>query len=144
MTPRNTWSSVSPSLLSHSKLTVFEFASLNELELFYKKVAFSDTSINTNFIETRIQENRIVGALADAVEITSVTRNNNIVTVNLSQELEITAGNFVAIKGEINADVTTNAYYIGQRQVSTVNSGSQFTFILTTVSYTHLRAHGDS
>ena len=136
--PSATWSLVDDLQFTHTKLTVFEYASLHDLKTFYRKVSDVISVISSEKIEAKIQENRIVGALADAVEITSVTRNNNIVTVNLSQELEITAGNFVAIKGEINADVTTNAYYIGQRQVSTVNSGSQFTFILTSNSVNEL------
>lgn len=131
VTPRNTWSSVSPSLLSHSKLTVFEFASLNELELFYKKVAFSDTSINTNFIETRIQENRIVGPLSDNVEISKVSRLDEFVTVELSQELNLTTGNFVNISGNITANSSINSIYTGEKKVSSVPNRSSFVFTLS-------------
>lgn len=131
VTPRNTWSSVSPSSLSHSKLTVFEFASLNELEILYKKVAFSDTSINTNFIETRIQENRIVGPLSDNVEISKVSRLDEFVTVELSQELNLTTGNFVNISGTISSNSAINSIYIGEKKVSSVPNRSSFVFSLS-------------
>ena len=131
MTPRNTWSSVSPSSLSHSKLTVFEFASLNELEILYKKVAFSDTSINTNFIETRIQENRIVGPLSDNVEISKVSRLDDKVIVELSQELNLTTGNFVKISGNITSNSSINSIYIGEKKVSAVPNRSSFVFTLS-------------
>lgn len=131
VTPRNTWSKVSPSSLSHSKLTVFEFASLNELETLYRKVAFSDTSINTNFIETRIQENRIVGPLSDNVEITKVSRLDEFVTVELSQELNLTTGNFVNISGNITGNSAINSIYIGEKKVTSVPNRSSFVFSLS-------------
>jgi len=125
---------------THTKLTVFEYASLHDLKYFYRKVSDVISVISCEKIEAKIQENRIVGALADAVQIESITRNNNIVTVNLSQDLEITSGNFVAIRGTIATDPVLNAYYIGQRQVATVNTRSQFTFNLSASSVTTLDA----
>ncbi len=128
VTPKDTWSMVPPSSISHSKLTVFEFASLNELEIFYKKVAYSDTSININFIETRVQENRIVGPLSDNVEITKVSRNNDAITVDLAQELNLTTGNFVNISGTITSNSSINSIYIGEKKVASVPNRSSFVF----------------
>jgi hypothetical protein len=136
--PKNTWTLTDDVQYSHTKLTVFEYASLHDLKTFYRKVSDVISVISSEKIEAKIQENRIVGALADEVSVTKVTRNNNIVTITLSQELEITAGNFVAVKGVISADSDTNAYYIGQRQVTTVNSGSEFTYILSSSSVNDL------
>ena len=123
---------------SHTKLTVFEYASLHDLKTFYRKVSDVVSVISCEKIEAKIQENRIVGALADAVDVKSVTRNNNVVTVNLDQDLEITSGNFVAIRGTIATDPTVNSYYIGQKQVATVNTRSQFTFNLSASSVANL------
>ena len=129
--PQTNWTLTSDVQYSHTKLTVFEFASLHDLKSFYRKVSDVISVISCEKIEAKIQENRIVGALADAVDITSVTRNNNVITVNLDQDLEITSGNFVAIRGTINTDGPTNGYYIGQRQVASVNTRSQFTYIIS-------------
>ena len=129
--PQTNWSLTNDLQFSHTKLTVFEYASLHDLKSFYRKVSDVVSVISCEKIEAKIQENRIVGALADAVEISSVTRNNNVVTVNLKQDLEITAGNFVAIRGTISPVANNNGRYIGQRQVATVNTRSQFTYILS-------------
>jgi hypothetical protein len=136
--PEPTWSLVDDLQFSHTKLTVFEYASLHDLKTFYRKVSDVISVISSEKIEAKIQENRIVGALADQVSVTKVTRNNSIVTITLSQELEITAGNFVAVRGAVSADNNANAYYIGQRQVTTVNSGSEFTYTLPSSSVTQL------
>jgi len=127
---------------SHTKLTVFEFASLHDLHTFYRKVSDVVSLIACEKIETKIQENRIVGALADAVRIQKVTRNNNLVTVTLTEELDLTAGNFVSITGQGDDFITessdSTAYYIGQRKVSGVISRSEFTFVLTSSAVTAL------
>jgi len=136
--PQTNWTLTDDIQFSHTKLTVFEYASLHDLKYFYRKVSDVVSVISCEKIEAKIQENRIVGALADAVDIKSVTRNNNVITVNLDQDLEITSGNFVAIRGTISSDSTTNGYYIGQRQVATVNTRSQFTFNITPASVTAL------
>ena len=136
--PQTNWTLTDDVQFTHTKLTVFEYASLHDLKYFYRKVSDVISVISCEKIEAKIQENRIVGALADAVDIASVTRNNNIVTVNLDQDLEITSGNFVSIQGAISTDTATNAYYIGQRQVATVNTRSQFTFNISASSVSAL------
>jgi hypothetical protein len=67
---------------SHHKLTVFEYASLPDLELYYKKVsiAFTDIpdttgSISQDQFQPRIEENRIVGPISDIFQISRITRS---------------------------------------------------------------------
>ena len=129
--PLPSFTSVSPAGLSHSRLTVFEYATLNDLAVFYRKVADVDSIINEKFIETRIQENRIVGPLADKVTIQSVSRNVDVVTVTLNEELNLTAGNFVNIQGVISGNASIDAIYTGEKTVASVPNRSQFTFTLT-------------
>jgi len=145
--PLPSFTSVSPAGLSHSRLTVFEYATLNDLAVFYRKVADVDTIINEKFIETRIQENRIVGPLADKVTIQSVSRNVNVVTVTLNEELNLTAGNFVNIQGVISGNTTIDAIYTGEKTVASVPNRSQFTFTLTnneTLSQTSNESNSDT
>ena len=120
---------------SHTKLTIFEYASLHDLHVFYRKVADAILTVLPDKIEPMIQENRIVGPLSDEVQILKVTRNATVVTVTLAQELNLTAGNFVSIGGQgvniITGSSNTNGYYIGEKRVSSVISRSEFTYILT-------------
>ena len=132
--PAISWAQTVDPLFSHTKLTVFEYASLHDLHVFYRKVSDAISVINCEKIEPKIQENRIVGALADSVSITEVIRNKNIVTVRLAEELNLTAGNFVSITGTgnfITNSSNTNQFYSGERKVSSVTSRSEFTFVLS-------------
>ena len=95
--PQASWPGLVTPIRSHTKLTIFEFASQHDLFHFYRKVADSITLINAEKIEPKIQENRIVGALGDQVNIVSVSRNSNIVTVQLEEELNLTANNLSLI-----------------------------------------------
>ena len=131
--PQASWSGVVDPQISHTKLTVFEYASLHDLHVFYRKVSDAISVINCEKIEPKIQENRIVGALADSVSITKVVRNRNVVTISLSEELNITAGNFISITGTgnfITGSNNTNPFYSGEKKVSSVNNRSEFTFLL--------------
>ena len=145
VTPTLTTSSTALKLseFSHSKLTVFEYASIHDLNTFYRKVSDAIAVINCLKIETKIQENRIVGPLSDSVGITKVVRNQSQVAVTLSQELDLTAGNFVSIVGDgnfVTGTAQTNSYYIGSRKISSVNSRSEFVFTLTTTEVSALNA----
>jgi hypothetical protein len=141
--PKASWSSadIFDPQFSHTKLTVFEYASLHDLYNFYRKVSDAISIIVPQKIEPKIQENRIVGPLSDGVQITKVTRNRNVVTVTLAQELNLTAGNFVNISGTgnfITSSGSTNGYYVGEKRVASLNSRSEFTFILSTDDVTAL------
>ena len=128
------WPATVSPYYSHTKLTVFEYASLHDLHVFYRKVADSLLTVLPDKIEPKIQENRIVGPLADSVAITKVRRNASTVTVTLAEELNLTAGNFVSITGTgnfITGSPTTNPIYAGEKRVSSVISRSEFTFVLT-------------
>ena len=129
--PQSTWPSLVSPIRSHTKITMFEFASQHDLYHFYRKVADSITLVNAEKIEPKIQENRIVGALGDQVNIVSVSRNSNIVTVTLEEELNLTANNYVVIAGTV-AGGGANGYYTGEKSVSSVITKTQFTFTLTT------------
>jgi len=136
--PESSWSLTTNTEYTHTKLTVFEYASLHDLVGFYRKVSDVIPVISADKIEAKIQENRIVGALADSVNIERVTRNNDIVTVTLEEDLELTAGNFVAIAGTVSTDGTINSYYVGQRKVAGVNSRSEFTFQISATAEAQL------
>ena len=129
--PQASWPGLVSPIRSHTKLTIFEFASQHDLFHFYRKVADSITLINAEKIEPKIQENRIVGALGDQVNIVSVSRNSNIVTVQLEEELNLTANNYVVITGDVTGNAGINPYYVGEKQVSSVITKTQFTFQLS-------------
>ena len=128
------WPATIAPFYSHTKLTIFEYASLHDLHVFYRKVADSVLTVLPDKIEPKIQENRIVGPLADQVRVTKVQRNATTVTITLAEELNLTAGNFVSIKGEgnfITGSANTNGFYSGEKRVSSVISRSQFTYVLS-------------
>ena len=139
--PQDTFTNVSPSGLSHSRLTVFEYATLNDLAVFYRKVADVDPIINEKFIETRIQENRIVGPLADKVSIEKVERNIDTVTITLSEELNLTAGNFVNVQGIISGTASIDSIYTGEKTVASVPDRSKFTFLLSGSETTNITSN---
>ena len=138
--PQSSWSSLVSPIRSHTKLTIFEFASQHDLYQFYRKVADSITLVNAEKIEPKIQENRIVGALGDQVNITSVSRNSNIVTVTLEEELNLTANNYVVIAGNVTGNAGINPYYVGEKRVSSVITKTQFTFQLSASDESGLNA----
>ena len=130
--PQETWPTLVDPQRTHTKLTVFEYASLHDLHVFYRKVSDAIQVINCEKIEPKIQENRIVGALADSVRIIKASRNRKTITITLEEELNLTAGNFISIEGSGTAFITgnqnTNPFYSGQKKISSVNSRSEFTF----------------
>ena len=99
---------------SHHKLTVFEYADKEELQLYYRKVAKAfekyQPTINTSVngvpeFDFNVQENRIVGPLSDSRVIESLKFND--IPGTSSCNIEVTtkvdhgyfAGQFVAISG---------------------------------------------
>ena len=67
---------------SHHKLTVFEYADKQELELLYRKIAkafaeYQPTIDDPEEFEPRVQENRIVGPLSDSRQIESIKLDDN-------------------------------------------------------------------
>jgi len=141
--PQNSWN-ITKSDKSHTRLTVFEYATLHELEVFYRKISDAITLITADKIEPRIQENRIVGPLADTVGIVQVQRNNNVVTVTLESELNLTEGNFVKISGEVTGIPNFDGVYTGEKQVSSVPSKNQFVYILSTAEVSVLSGEDDA
>lgn len=135
------WPATVAPFFSHTKLTIFTYASLHDLHVFYRKISDAVTLINSEKIEPKIQENRIVGPLADSVQVIKVRRNATTVTVTLAEELNLTAGNFVSIKGDgnfITNSSNTNGFYSGEKRVSSVISRSEFTYILTPTEVSQL------
>jgi len=141
------WDTPVAPFYSHTKLTIFEYASLHDLHVFYRKVADAVLTVLPDKIEPKIQENRIVGPLADKVEITKVQRNAATVTITLAEELNLTAGNFISVKGSgnfITGSPNTNGFYSGEKRVSSVISRSQFTFILSPTEVSGLDVYESS
>ena len=52
-----------------------------------------------------------------------------IVTVQLEEELNLTANNYVVIAGDVTGNAGINPYYVGEKQVSSVITKTQFTFL---------------
>lgn len=112
---------------SHHKLTVFEYADVEELQLFYRKVAKAFRQYQPTIddvspegipeFDYNVQENRIVGPLSDSriiesLKFTDATTNPSIPAS--TTEIEVTtkvdhgyfAGQFVAISGtEIDEEI---------------------------------------
>ena len=102
---------------SHHKLTVFEYADKEELQLFYRKIAKAFSKYQTTIddpgeFDYSVQENRIVGPLSDSRVIESLKFSNIVGTS--SCEIEVTtkvdhgyfAGQFVAIANtEIDEEI---------------------------------------
>ena len=72
-------------LFSHHKLTSFTYASKTDLDLFYNKVANAIADIPDGILElqTRTQENRIVGPLSDIKNVQSILIQNTTALVTL-------------------------------------------------------------
>ena len=112
---------------SHHKLTVFEYADKEELQLFYRKIAKAFSAYQPTIddvspegipeFDYNVQENRIVGPLSDSrviesLKFTDATTNPSIPAS--TTEIEVTtkvdhgyfAGQFVAISGtEIDDEI---------------------------------------
>ena len=96
---------------SHHKLTVFEYADKQELELLYRKIAkafagYQPTIDDAEEFEPRVQENRIVGPLSDSRQLESIKLDDN------------TSPNFSSLPGSTTrVEVTTkidHGYFQGQ------------------------------
>jgi len=113
---------------SHHKLTVFEYADKEELQLYYRKVAKAFEKYQPTIVDIspegipefdfNVQENRIVGPLSDSRVIESLKFTDNTTPgVNIpasTTEIEVTtkvdhgyfSGQFVAISGtEIDEEI---------------------------------------
>jgi hypothetical protein len=72
---------------SHHKLTCFEFANVEDLELYYQKISkgyavIPDTSgvVAQDQMQARVEENRIVGPISDEFAVSQIIRNGQTAT----------------------------------------------------------------
>ena len=83
---RDDLSQIAPNY-SHHKLTCFEFANVEDLELYYQKISkgyavIPDTSgvVAQDQMQARVEENRIVGPISDEFAVSQIIRNGQTAT----------------------------------------------------------------
>ena len=132
---------------SHHKLTVFEYADTDELNLFYRKIAkafsaYQPTIDDPGEFDTRVQENRIVGPLSDSriiesLTLTDATTDPSIpastteVTVTTKVDHGYFQGQFVAIANTEIDDVLEGIFEIKEIDQ---NDARKFTYLVPFVT----------
>lgn len=115
---------------SHHKVTCFTYADQQDLNLFYAKAsrAFASIPEVTGELDSRVQENRIVGPLQQAGQkpVSSISIIGSIATVTSSGPHEVFEGQQITIENVSGSYTSLNGTYYVQK----VNSPSQFTFIV--------------
>jgi len=129
---------------SHHKLTCFEYANQEDLDLYYQKVAkayatIPDSSgiVAQDQMQARVEENRIVGPISDEFAVSQIIRNGQTATAFTVDELGNpknhgfsvgVAVNISGVTGPTEADATT---YNGSFLVTSAQ-GNQFTYQMAT------------
>ena len=123
---------------SHHKLTVFEYASKTDLDLYYQKISkafiqIPDTSgvISNDQIQTRVEENRIVGPISDVFAIGSIVRNGTTAIASTVDSAGQPTNHGFSVGVSVNisgADVDANGNLYNGSFIVTSASGSQFTY----------------
>ena len=125
-----TSSTIVNSNYSHHKVTCFTYADQSDLDLFYAKAARAFESIPTTpgELESRTQENRIVGPLQQAgqKDILSVNVSGSLVTVVTDGPHEVFEGQQITIEDVVGAYSALNGTYY----VTNVANDSQLTVTL--------------
>lgn len=115
---------------SHHKVTCFTYADQTDLDLFYAKAAKAYASIPdlSGELQSRVQENRIVGPLQQAGQkpLSAVSITGTIATVVSSGPHEVFEGQQITIEGITGSYSSVNGTYY----VTKVNSPTEFTFIV--------------
>lgn len=115
---------------SHHKVTCFTYADQTDLNLFYSKAskAFASVPDASGELESRVQENRIVGPLQQAGQkpISAISIIGSIATATSSGPHEVFEGQQITIGGVTGAYSSINGTYY----VTKVNSPTEFTFIV--------------
>ena len=125
---------------SHHKLTCFEFARKEDLELYYQKISkgyatIPDSSgiIAQDQIQARVEENRIVGPISDEFAISQIVRNGQTATAFTVDELGnpknhgFSVGVAVNISGVTGPTEQDQLLYNGSFLITSAQ-GNQFTY----------------
>ena len=125
---------------SHHKLTCFEFANVEDLELYYQKISkgyavIPDTSgiVSQDQMQTRVEENRIVGPISDEFAVSQIIRNGQTATAFTIDELGnpknhgFSVGVAVNISGVTGPTDQDALLYNGSFLVTSAQ-GNQFTY----------------
>ena len=136
---RDDLSQIAPNF-SHHKLTCFEFANVEDLELYYQKISkgyavIPDTSgiVSQDQMQTRVEENRIVGPISDEFAVSQIIRNGQTATAFTIDELGnpknhgFSVGVAVNISGVTGPTDQDALLYNGSFLVTSAQ-GNQFTY----------------
>ena len=136
---RDDLSQIAPNF-SHHKLTCFEFANVEDLELYYQKISkgyavIPDTSgiPAQDQMQARVEENRIVGPISDEFAVSQIIRNGQTATAFTVDELGnpknhgFSVGVAVNISGVTGPTDQDALLYNGSFLVTSAQ-GNQFTY----------------
>jgi hypothetical protein len=136
---RDDLSQIAPNF-SHHKLTCFEFANKDDLELYYQKISkgyavIPDTSgiPAQDQMQARVEENRIVGPISDEFAVSQIIRNGQTATAFTVDELGnpknhgFSVGVAVNISGVTGPTDQDALLYNGSFLVTSAQ-GNQFTY----------------
>ena len=125
---------------SHHKLTCFEFANVDDLNLYYQKISkayatIPDSSgvVAQDQLQARIEENRIVGPISDEFAISQIIRNGQTATAFTVDEIGnpknhgFSVGVAVNISGVNGPTEQDKLLYNGSFLVTSAQ-GNQFTY----------------
>ena len=125
---------------SHHKLTCFEFANVEDLELYYQKISkgyavIPDTSgiVSQDQMQPRVEENRIVGPISDEFAVSQIIRNGQTATAFTVDQLGnpknhgFSVGVAVNISGVTGPTDQDALLYNGSFLVTSAQ-GNQFTY----------------
>jgi hypothetical protein len=136
---RDDLSQIAPNF-SHHKLTCFEYANVEDLDLYYQKISkgyavIPDTSgiPSQDQLQTRVEENRIVGPISDEFAVSQIIRNGQTATAFTVDELGnpknhgFSVGVAVNISGVTGPTDQDSLLYNGSFLVTSAQ-GNQFTY----------------
>jgi len=136
---RDDLSQIAPNY-SHHKLTCFEYANVEDLELYYQKISkgyavIPDTSgiPAQDQLQVRVEENRIVGPISDEFAVSQIIRNGQTATAFTVDELGnpknhgFSVGVAVNISGVTGPTDQDSLLYNGSFLVTSAQ-GNQFTY----------------
>lgn len=125
---------------SHHKLTCFEFANVDDLNLYYQKISkayatIPDSSgvVAQDQLQARIEENRIVGPISDEFAVSQIIRNGQTATAFTVDEIGnpknhgFSVGVAVNISGVNGPTEQDQLLYNGSFLVTSAQ-GNQFTY----------------
>jgi len=125
---------------SHHKITCFEYANIDDLNLYYQKISkayatIPDSSgvVSQDQLQARVEENRIVGPISDEFAVSQIIRNGQTATAFTVDELGnpknhgFSVGVAVNISGVTGPTEQDQLLYNGSFLVTSAQ-GNQFTY----------------